>query len=98
MDESVLLKLRPTERRIYDKLARGELVRKRELLECLQSWSAELHATEEGKKGFNNTLAMHITNMRRLIRPHGVDITCHRNGSEENSYYALTRLLAKDRG
>jgi DNA-binding CsgD family transcriptional regulator len=69
----------PTERRIMEILIDGSDHHKEELAKCME------HDTEL------RTLAQHISNMRKKLRPKGFDILLSMNGK---LYYRCVRLLS----
>lgn len=56
--------------------------------------ASELHACLEDTLAPMNNISAHLTAIRKLIRPEGFDVICHRNGVGPT--YRLVRLIQKD--
>ncbi len=75
----------PTEQRIMDVLADGRLHASDDLHQCLSDNSEPL-------EGMLTSLPVHLSNMRKILRPRGEDICCYRDDGK--TYYYLGRLMA----
>ncbi len=69
----------PTQQRIVDLLSDGLLHSKEQIYGMLLTANSVNH------------IQMHISNIRKIIRPRGQDISCTLLGG--NSFYQLVRLL-----
>lgn len=67
----------PTQNRMFNLLSDGSIHSKEELHACLDDELSE-----------QNMVPFHICNMRKVIRPKGLDVV-----SERNAGYRLVRLL-----
>lgn len=69
----------PTQQRIVDLLSDGLLHSKEEIYGMLLTANSVNH------------IQMHISNIRRVLRPHGQDIICRQRG--DSAHYCLVRYL-----
>jgi len=73
----------PTQKRILEVLGDGMLHPAQQLLACIDELASD------------NSLWVQITALRKLLRPQGQDIICHRaSGTLAETHYCVVRLLA----
>lgn len=69
-----------TEKKMYDLLSTGQFITKNRLFECLSDSFVE-----------KDTIQFHICNLRKKIRPHGLDVFSKNQDSTMG--YILARLI-----